>query len=116
MEQAQALKQRNNQQQRLYFQDGVVDQLHLSDRIFQHIILKQIRSTFPHIMNPNCFHLCGPLSLFIKACRKDNPAGDYASGLFMFRIKSLEFETLNYWPHLACRQSRSQALCLTTNL
>ncbi len=26
--------------QRIYFQDAVVDQLHLSDRIFQNIILK----------------------------------------------------------------------------
>lgn len=34
-------------QQRLNFQDGVVNQLHLSDRILQHILLKQIRATFP---------------------------------------------------------------------
>lgn len=46
--------------QRLYFQDAIVDQLHLSDRILQHIILKQIKPTFPHIMNQNCYHLSGP--------------------------------------------------------
>lgn len=46
--------------QRLYFKDATVDQLHLADRIFQHILLKQIKPTFSHVMNPNCYHLCGP--------------------------------------------------------
>jgi len=45
---------------RYYFQDEMVDQLHLSDRVFQHILLKQLKSTFPHIMNKNCYHLHGP--------------------------------------------------------
>jgi len=45
---------------RIYFEDEMVDQLHLSDRIFQHILLKQIKPTFAHVMNKNCFHLCGP--------------------------------------------------------
>ncbi len=45
---------------RYYFQDEMVDQLHLSDRIFQHIILKQLKLTFPHVMNQNCYHLYGP--------------------------------------------------------
>ena len=45
---------------RIYFSDEVVDQLHLSDRIFQHVILKQLKTTFPHTMNPNCYHLHGP--------------------------------------------------------
>jgi RNA-directed DNA polymerase len=45
---------------RFYFQDEMVDQLHLSDRIFQHILLKQLKSTFPHVMNKNCYHLHGP--------------------------------------------------------
>ena len=45
---------------RLYFPDEVVDQLHLSDRIFQHILLKQLKQTFKHVMNPNCYHLDGP--------------------------------------------------------
>ena len=45
---------------RYYFSDEMVDQLHLSDRIYQHIILKQLKPTFPHIMNPNCYHLHGP--------------------------------------------------------
>ena len=38
----------------------MVDQLHLSDRIFQHILLKQLKPTFPYVMNPNCYHLHGP--------------------------------------------------------
>jgi hypothetical protein len=45
---------------RYYFDDEMVDQLHISDRIFQHVILKQLKTTFPHIMNPNCYHLHGP--------------------------------------------------------
>ena len=45
---------------RTHFPDGVVDQLYISDKIFQHIILKQIKPTFPYVMNPNCYHLQGP--------------------------------------------------------
>ncbi len=45
---------------RYYFQDEMVDQLHLSDRIFQHVLLKQLKPTFKHVMNPNCYHLSGP--------------------------------------------------------
>jgi RNA-directed DNA polymerase len=45
---------------RYYFSDEVVDQLHPSDRILQHILLKQLKPTFKHIMNPNCYHLDGP--------------------------------------------------------
>lgn len=45
---------------RFYFPDETVDQLHLSDRIFQHILLKQLKPTFKHVMNKNCFHLSGP--------------------------------------------------------
>jgi RNA-directed DNA polymerase len=45
---------------RFYFADETVDQLHLSDRIFQHILLKQLKPTFKHVMNKNCYHLSGP--------------------------------------------------------
>ena len=45
---------------RYYFVDETVDQLHLSDRIFQHILLKQLKPTFKYVMNPNCYHLDGP--------------------------------------------------------
>ncbi len=45
---------------RHYFSDEVVDQLYLSDRIFQHILLRQLKPTFPFVMNPNCYHLQGP--------------------------------------------------------
>jgi RNA-directed DNA polymerase len=45
---------------RYYFQDEMVDQLHISDRIFQHILLKQLKPTFSHVINPNCLHLYGP--------------------------------------------------------
>ncbi|OGT62779.1 MAG: hypothetical protein A3E85_02925 [Gammaproteobacteria bacterium RIFCSPHIGHO2_12_FULL_45_12] len=45
---------------RNYFPDEVVDQLHISDRIFQHILLKQLKPTFKNVMNPNCYHLNGP--------------------------------------------------------
>lgn len=45
---------------RHYFTDEMVDQLHLSDRIFQNILLKQLKTTFPYVMNSNCYHLHGP--------------------------------------------------------
>lgn len=45
---------------RYYFSDETVDQLHLSDRIFQHVLLKQLKPTFAFVMNPNCYHLSGP--------------------------------------------------------
>jgi RNA-directed DNA polymerase len=45
---------------RYYFVDEVVDQLHLSDRIFQHVLLKQLKPTFKHVMNPNVYQLSGP--------------------------------------------------------
>lgn len=44
----------------LIFDDEVVDQLPIADRIFQHMLLKQIKPTFSHIMNPHCYHLHGP--------------------------------------------------------
>jgi RNA-directed DNA polymerase len=45
---------------RYYFSDETVDHVHLSDRIFQHILLKQLKPTFKNVMNPNCYHLDGP--------------------------------------------------------
>jgi retron-type reverse transcriptase len=45
---------------RHYFPDEVVDQLHLTDRIFQHILLQQLKPTFKHVMSKNVYHLCGP--------------------------------------------------------
>jgi retron-type reverse transcriptase len=45
---------------RYYFSDEVVDQLHLSDRILQHILLKQLKPTFKYVMNAHCYHLSGP--------------------------------------------------------
>ena len=66
--------------QRYYFKDEIVDQLHVSDRIFQHILLKQLKPTFSHVMNPNCFHLDGPSGVkratqcIVKYCNKRSPA------------------------------------------
>lgn len=45
--------------ERLYFPDGAVDQLYLTDRIFQNIILNQIKPTFSYVMSRNCYHLNG---------------------------------------------------------
>ena len=45
---------------RCYFPDEMIDQLHLSDRILQHVLLHQLKPTFPFVMNPNCYHLHGP--------------------------------------------------------
>ena len=54
---------------RYYFSDEMVDQLHISDRIFQHILLKQLKPTFPYVMNPNCYHLHGPSGVRIATQR-----------------------------------------------
>lgn len=45
---------------RYYFKEEMIDQLYLSDRILQHILLKQLKPTFSYVMNPNCYHLHGP--------------------------------------------------------
>lgn len=45
---------------RHYFKDERVDVLHVADRIFQHLLLQQLKPTFPLVMNPNCYHLQGP--------------------------------------------------------
>ena len=45
---------------RYYFSDEMVDQLHVSDRVMQHILLKQLKPTFKHVMSKNCYHLHGP--------------------------------------------------------
>lgn len=45
---------------RYYFKEEMLDQLHLSDGVLQHVILQQLKPTFLHIMNPNCYHLHGP--------------------------------------------------------
>lgn len=45
---------------RFYFVDEMVDQLHISDRVMQHILLKQLKPTFKHVMSENCYHLAGP--------------------------------------------------------
>ncbi|HVX01496.1 MAG TPA: hypothetical protein VHA52_13825 [Candidatus Babeliaceae bacterium] len=45
---------------RRYFYDEVVDQLHLSDRILQHILLKQLKPTIKHVTHPSCVHVHGP--------------------------------------------------------
>ena len=54
---------------RHYFVDEMVDQLHVSDRIFQHILLKQLKPTFKHIMSPNCYHLWGPTGVKLATQR-----------------------------------------------
>ena len=59
----QALKSGNyspRQLERIHFADGAVDQLYLPDRIFQNIILNQIKPTFSYVMSKNCYHLQGP--------------------------------------------------------
>ena len=45
---------------RYYFKEEVLDQLHLSDRVLQYVLLQQLKPTFSYVMNPNCYHLHGP--------------------------------------------------------
>lgn len=65
---------------RYYFQDETVDQLHVSDRIFQHVLLKQLKPTFPYVINPNVLHIFGPSGVRLatqrirKALEEEKPA------------------------------------------
>jgi retron-type reverse transcriptase len=45
---------------RWYFKDEVVDQLYLADRVLQNLLLRELKPTFPYVMNKNCYHLEGP--------------------------------------------------------
>ncbi len=45
---------------RYYFKDEMVDQLQIPDKIFQHLLLKQLKPTFSHVIHPNCLHVFGP--------------------------------------------------------
>lgn len=45
---------------RFYFKDEMVEQLHVTDRVLQNLLLKQLKPTFKHIINPNCLHIHGP--------------------------------------------------------
>jgi RNA-directed DNA polymerase len=58
---------------RYYFADEMVDQLHISDRVLQHILLKQLKPTFKHVMSKNCYHLNGPTGVKY-ATNSTNPA------------------------------------------
>ena len=45
------------------FQREMVGQLYSSDRILQHILLKQLKPTLHHIINKNCYHIHGPIGV-----------------------------------------------------
>ena len=70
-----------------------------SDKIFQHIILKQIKPTFPYVMNPNCYHLQGPSGVKVatrelrKIIEEEKPnfviRADIKSSIVRYRITSL---------------------------
>lgn len=45
---------------RYYLPDDMIDQLHIPDRIVQHLLLKIIKPTFKYVLNPNCYHIAGP--------------------------------------------------------
>ena len=45
---------------RYYFKEEMLDQLYLADKVLQHLLLQQLKLTFPHVMNLNCYHLYGP--------------------------------------------------------
>jgi RNA-directed DNA polymerase len=84
-----------------YFEDAMVDQLHVSDRIVQHILLKQLKPTFPHVMNSNCYHLQGPSGVKIATARvkevlkKNNPQ-------YIIRAESWDYQELLTWFFNAC--------------
>ena len=54
---------------RYVFPNEVVDSVHVTDRIFQHLILKVLKPTFPYVMNSNCYHLNGPSGVKLALAR-----------------------------------------------
>jgi hypothetical protein len=46
-----------------------VDQLEITDRIAHHVLLKELKPTFKHIVHPNCYHMLGPTGVK-RATRK----------------------------------------------
>lgn len=54
---------------RRYFPDEMIDQLHLSDCILQHILLKQLKPTVFHVTNPNCVHVHGSTGVMMATKR-----------------------------------------------
>lgn len=82
---------------RHYFKDEMVDQLHLSDRIFQNILLKQLKPTFPHVMNKNCYHLYGPTGVKYATARiKQALEDERPSYIIRADIKSFYKSILHY--------------------
>jgi len=62
--------------QRYYFKGEMLEQLTITDRIYQHLLLKQLKPTFKHIVNQNCFHCMGPLECnmqLIKFAKRYEP-------------------------------------------
>jgi len=45
---------------RYHIKGEVVDQLYIPDSVLQHVLLRQLKPTFSHSLNPNCFHMMGP--------------------------------------------------------
>lgn len=82
---------------RYYFKDEMVDQLHVSDRILQHLLLQQLKTTFPYIMNPHCLHVHGPSGVKI-ATRRIREVLDRDDPRYIIRadIKSYYRSILHY--------------------
>ena len=64
---------------RYYFSDERVDQLHISDRILQHILLKIVKPTFKYVMNTNCYHLDGPIGVKNATQKNSSRAAKFQS-------------------------------------
>lgn len=84
---------------RYHFSDEVVDQVHPSDRVLQHILLQQLKPTFKYVMSKNCYHLVGPSGVKLatqrirKILTEENPQyvlridiKSYYKSIFHFRL------------------------------
>ena len=58
-----------NHLKRYEFADEVVDSLTIPDRVFQHVLLQELKPTFEHVMNPSCYHLRGPWGVKVASDR-----------------------------------------------
>lgn len=74
---------------RHYFVDEMVDQLYLANRVLQNLLLKQLKTTFPYIINPNCLHIHGPHGVKLATERIQDVLKDDKYPFVMRRYKIL---------------------------
>jgi len=74
---------RSRMLRRYYFTDDVVDQLYIPDRIYQHVLLKQIKPTFKYVLHPHCYHMRGPAGVKVATKQIRNAMNENKFNYFL---------------------------------